>query len=112
VLTSVATSTRRNSSGSGFYFGAITHDRFKDISRAEIVDLDQACIAALDKRNATIREVAELLGYEKSSIYNMLNEGRLRCVKIGRVNRIPHSAVAEFVVKDVRPRVAYPSRTA
>jgi excisionase family DNA binding protein len=62
------------------------------------------------ERYLTIREVAQLLGYEKSSIYNMLNEGRLRCVKMGRGNRIPHSAVAEFLAKNVKPRVAYPSR--
>jgi excisionase family DNA binding protein len=103
---------RREGIRAGSTSALFTHDRFKDISRAEIVDLGQARIAALDKRNAAIREVAELLGYEKSSIYNMLNEGRLRCVKLGRGNRIPHSAVAEFVAKDVRPRVAYPSRTA
>jgi excisionase family DNA binding protein len=62
------------------------------------------------ERFHTIREVAELLGYEKSSIYNLVNEGRLRCVKIGRGNRIPHSAVSEFVAKNIKPRGAYPSR--
>lgn len=64
------------------------------------------------ERLHTIREVAELLGYEKSSIYNLLNEGRLRCVKIGRSNRIPRSAVDEFIAKNVKPRPAYPSRVA
>jgi excisionase family DNA binding protein len=64
------------------------------------------------ERYLTIREVAELLGYERSSIYNLVNEGRLRCVKIGRGNRIPHSAVSEFVAKNIKPRGAYPSRGA
>ena len=64
------------------------------------------------ERFHTIREVAELLGYEKSSIYNMLNEGRLRCVKVGRGNRIPRSAVDEFIAANVKPRAAYPSRAA
>jgi hypothetical protein len=66
------------------------------------------------ERFHTIREVAELLGYEKSSIYNLVNEeeetwhiatllkakrtdasgkvrGRLRCVKIGA--RQPYTAL-------------------
>jgi excisionase family DNA binding protein len=63
------------------------------------------------ERFHTIREVAELLGYEESSIYNLVNEGKLRCVKIGRGNRIPHSAVSELVAKNVKPRGAYPSRS-
>ena len=59
----------------------------------------------------TIREVEELLGSEKPSIYNLVNEGTLRCVEIGRGNRIQHhSAVSEFVAKNIKPRVAYPSR--
>ena len=62
------------------------------------------------ERFHTIREVAELLGYEKSSIYNLVNNGRLSCVKIGRGNRIPRSAVEDFIAKNVKPRVAYPSR--
>ena len=64
------------------------------------------------ERFHTVREVAELLGYEKSSIYNLLNEGRLRCVKIGRSNRIPRSAVDELIAKNVKPRCSYPSRIA
>jgi excisionase family DNA binding protein len=60
------------------------------------------------ERYLTIREVAELLGYEKSSIYNLVNEGRLRCLKIGRGNRIPHSAVSEFVANNIKPRGTYP----
>jgi hypothetical protein len=35
----------------------------------------------------TLREVADLLGYEKSSTYNLVNEVRSRCVKIGRGKR-------------------------
>ncbi len=62
------------------------------------------------ERLHTIRDVAELLGYEKSSVYNLINEGRLHAVKIGRGNRIPRSAIDEFLRKNVRARTPYPSR--
>jgi|HubBroStandDraft_6_1064221.scaffolds.fasta_scaffold3663578_1 excisionase family DNA binding protein len=52
----------------------------------------------------SIREFAELTGYEKSSVYNLINDGKLRCVKIGRSNRIPRSAIDEFFANCVKPR--------
>ena len=54
----------------------------------------------------SIREFAELTGYEKSSVYNLINAGKLRCVKIGRSNRIPRSAIDEFLANFVKPRAS------
>lgn len=45
----------------------------------------------------TAEEVAEALGVAARTIYKLVREGDMRCVRVGRLVRIPESAVAEFV---------------
>lgn len=42
-------------------------------------------------------EVAEMLGIGRSKVYELMADGRLTNVAIGRSRRVPREAVAEFV---------------
>lgn len=45
----------------------------------------------------TVREAAEALSLSQNGIYNLINGGQLRSVKIGRSRRISSDALAEFI---------------
>lgn len=45
----------------------------------------------------TVQEIADRFRVTRQAIYNWIDEGRLRAVKVGRALRIPESAVADFV---------------
>lgn len=45
----------------------------------------------------TVEEVATILKIAKSTIYELLKEGEIRGVKIGRVYRISEKALCEFL---------------
>lgn len=49
----------------------------------------------------TVREVAFALGCGRTSVYGLIARGELPTVKVGRLTRIPVSAVAEFVSRGV-----------
>lgn len=44
-----------------------------------------------------VDEVAQRLRVERNTVYNLVASGALRSVRLGRVIRIPESAVAEFL---------------
>ena len=45
----------------------------------------------------TVREAAAVLSIGRSHLYELLADGRIRSVKVGRSRRIPHSALGEFL---------------
>lgn len=45
----------------------------------------------------TVDEVAKRLKVTRQAIYNWINDGRLRAVKVGRSTRIPVSAIDAFL---------------
>jgi excisionase family DNA binding protein len=45
----------------------------------------------------TVNRVAAMLGISRVRIYELINEGRLESVKLGRLRRIPADAVDDFV---------------
>jgi excisionase family DNA binding protein len=45
----------------------------------------------------SIAEVARILGYEKSTIYNRIKAGRLKAVRIDGSKRIPRSEVLRHI---------------
>lgn len=47
----------------------------------------------------SVAEAGRLLGQCRSSIYELLAQGRLGSVKVGRSRRIPRSAVEGFVTE-------------
>ncbi|WP_432194489.1 excisionase family DNA-binding protein [Streptomyces sp. bgisy027] len=65
-------------------------------------------------RYLSVDQVAELLGTSARFPRRLIEERRIRYVKVGRHVRIPESAVAEFIssrtvepIRRARPRVPY-----
>ncbi|WP_295821645.1 helix-turn-helix domain-containing protein [uncultured Deinococcus sp.] len=44
----------------------------------------------------TVPEVAELLGVDRKTIYAEIEHGRLACVRLGRIIRVPATALTEW----------------
>ena len=44
-----------------------------------------------------VREVEQLLGVSRSTVYALMTSGQLAYVKIGRCRRIPHTSVAALL---------------
>ena len=47
----------------------------------------------------TVEEVCEALRMGYNSVYELLNEGKLKAYKNGRVWRIPRDALKEYIIK-------------
>jgi excisionase family DNA binding protein len=64
--------------------------------------------AARPERLLTVGQVAELLGTSERFPRRLIEERRIRFVRVGRHVRIPESALSEFIlaglVEPVRPR--------
>ncbi len=50
-----------------------------------------------EERLLTVPEVARRYGVTRAAVYNWINDGKLRAVKVGTLIRIPESAAREFV---------------
>ena len=48
----------------------------------------------------TVEEVCEALRMGYNAVYGLLNEGKLRAYKTGRVWRIPRDALKEYILKN------------
>lgn len=48
----------------------------------------------------SVREAAQLLGVGRDSTYQMVREGRLRAVRVGRKVLVPRSELAAFVERE------------
>ena len=48
----------------------------------------------------TVEEVCEALRMGYNAVYGLLNEGKLRAYKNGRVWRIPRDALKEYILKN------------
>ena len=48
----------------------------------------------------TVEEVCEALRVGYNAVYELLNEGKLRAYKNGRVWRIPRDALKEYILKN------------
>ena len=44
-----------------------------------------------------VREVANHLDCDEDTVYRLIREGRLRAIRLGRVLRVPASALADFI---------------
>ena len=45
----------------------------------------------------TVNEVAEVLKVSKKSVYTLLQDNQIRHRKIGRIYRIPKTAIADYL---------------
>ena len=52
---------------------------------------------ARQPRLNTITQTADRLGICRANLYNLLNSGDLRSVKIGRRRLVPEQAIADFI---------------
>ncbi|CCH77139.1 putative excisionase (fragment) [Nostocoides japonicum T1-X7] len=53
------------------------------------------------ERVLTVPEVAEHLRVEKHAVYTLIREGELRSIRVGRLIRVPESALTAFLLGDV-----------
>lgn len=44
-----------------------------------------------------VREVANHLNCDEDTVYRLIREKRLRVIRLGRVFRVPESALADFI---------------
>jgi excisionase family DNA binding protein len=51
----------------------------------------------MERELLSVREAGEVLGIGRSKTYELINEGALEVVRIGRRALVPRQAVAEFV---------------
>ncbi|MFL6238639.1 MAG: helix-turn-helix domain-containing protein [Actinomycetes bacterium] len=51
----------------------------------------------------TAEQAAEALGVGRTTVYGLLRSGLLKSVRVGRLRRIPASALTEFVGRLDRP---------
>lgn len=51
----------------------------------------------MDEKLHTVKEVADHFRVSRQAVYDWINAGRLRALRIGERVRIPESAVREFV---------------
>lgn len=56
----------------------------------------------------TIREVAFALGCGRTTVYDLIGSQQLPTVKVGRLTRIPTSAVDDFVTRHLRSPTSSP----
>ncbi len=49
-----------------------------------------------------VQQVADQLGIGKTKVYELLDRGDIRSLRIGAARRIPRAAVAEFVFRHLR----------
>lgn len=51
----------------------------------------------IGKRNLRITEAAEYLGLGRSKVYELIQSGRLRSIKIDAARRVPVDAITDFL---------------
>jgi excisionase family DNA binding protein len=57
----------------------------------------------MDKLLFTVTEVADALGVGRSKVYELMADGSLYSVKLGRARRVPADAVRRFVDELTEP---------
>jgi excisionase family DNA binding protein len=59
--------------------------------------------ASIQDRQVSFAEAERILGYERSSIYQMIKSGKIRAVKVGKFTRFYESELARFLDDNTRP---------
>jgi excisionase family DNA binding protein len=54
------------------------------------------------QRLLTVRESCERLGISHPTLYNLLNSGQIKSLKIGRARRVPSTEVDAFVRRQLQ----------
>lgn len=61
----------------------------------------------MDEKQYTVKEVAEHFRVSRQSVYDWINDGKLKAIRVGDRIRIPQSALDEFI-RPVQPGEASP----
>jgi len=54
----------------------------------------------------TVPQVAGMMRVSRSSVYRLIEAGRLPCVRVGRVVRVPESGVDAYLRQTLPPELA------
>jgi len=52
---------------------------------------------SLDKKAYSVQEAAKLLSLGKTTVYELIWQNKLKCIKIGRKIIVPENAIKEFL---------------
>jgi len=74
---------------------------FKTLTEKEKTDLMER-VKSSEKLAYTVKEAAQLLSLSRSLIYELINCGKIRTIKIGRARRITRDQLEEFVSARVK----------
>jgi excisionase family DNA binding protein len=58
-----------------------------------------------DERYYSLAEVARILGFEKSTIYSRVKEGRIRTIPIDGAKRVSRSELVRYIGVATRPQL-------
>lgn len=50
----------------------------------------------------SVHQTAEELGVHYNSVYNLIKENKLKCIRIGRTIRIPYQSLEEFIKEEMK----------
>lgn len=56
-----------------------------------------AMTTSTPERVFNARQVAQHLGCDEGTVYRLIRDGEMRCTRVGRLIRVPESALAEFI---------------
>jgi excisionase family DNA binding protein len=65
----------------------------------------------MDKLTYSVPEAAQVLGVGKSTVYQLLQRGKLRSVTVGKRRLVPRAAVLEYLGLPDLPASPEPSRS-
>lgn len=62
----------------------------------------------MDEKQYTVKEISEHFRVSRQAVYEWINDGKLRAIKLGERVRIPESALKAFI-RTVEPGETAPS---
>lgn len=51
----------------------------------------------MEEKVYKVSEVAEILQVHKETVYEIIRQNKLKCLRIGKVIRVPHLYLEEFI---------------
>lgn len=63
----------------------------------------------MDEKQYTVKEIAEHFQVSRQSVYDWINDGKLKAIRVGERIRIPRSALDEFI-RPVQPGEVTPDQ--
>ncbi|MBN1618545.1 helix-turn-helix domain-containing protein [Candidatus Dojkabacteria bacterium] len=81
---------------------SVTNSEFAEVativSTRKIYDVEESITKyLLSYKYYSINEVAEMLSFSRPTIYKLINEGRIKVIRINGQMRIKHSNLTEFI---------------